>query len=270
MSGPPLVAEPGRPPRIRLELVGSVAELRLCRPERHNALDPTMVAELMAALDAAESASVRALLICADGRSFCSGRDLSDARPAEEDAKAILQSLFNPMVERIATFPAPSIAAVQGAALGVGLGIALACDLVLACSEARLGSPFARIGAVLDSGAHAGLVRRIGAHRTLELVYTGRLLDGDEAAAWGLVNRVLPAEELELAARELATTIAAGPTSALLASKRIVATLAGPGMSLEAVLAAEAEAQGAASRTADYQEGISAFQQRRPPSFSGA
>ncbi len=108
------------------------------------------------------------------------------------------------------------IAAVQGACLGTGLGLALACDIVYAADDARIGSPFARIGAVLDSGAHAAFVSRVGPHRALELVYTGRLLSGREAEQWGLVNRSVAGADLLRRTRELAASIARGPTAAFL------------------------------------------------------
>ena len=98
----------------------------------------------------------------------------------------------------------PTIAAVHGACLGTGLGLALACDIVYAADDARIGSPFARIGAVLDSGAHAAFVSRVGPHRALELIYTGRLLSGREAAEWGLVNRSVAGADLVRRTRELA------------------------------------------------------------------
>ena len=161
------------------------------------------------------------------------------------------------------------MAAVQGAALGFGLGLALACDLLVVGESAKIGSPFAAIGAVLDSGSHHFLCSRIGPARTLELVYTGRFLSGAEAVDWGIANAVHPDDELLDAARSLAATIAAGPTSTFLLSKDIVARIAAGGVSLDEVLAAEAAAQGAAARTHDYGEGITAFQEKRKPTFTG-
>jgi enoyl-CoA hydratase/carnithine racemase len=145
----------------------------------------------------------------------------------------------------------------------------LACDLLLVGESAKLGSPFGAIGAVLDAGAHHFLSSRIGPARTLELVYTGRFLSGAEAVEWGIANRVVPDGELLDSARGLVGTIAAGPTEAFLQSKRIVARISNGGVSLEDVLAAEAVAQGAASRTHDYGEGITAFQDKRKPTFTG-
>jgi len=183
-----------------------------------------------------------------EGRAFCSGRDLADADPLHEDGEAILRDVLNPLIERMAGIAVPTIAAVHGACLGTGLGLALACDIVYAADDARIGSPFARIGAVLDSGAHAAFVARVGPHRALELVYTGRLLSGREAAEWGLVNRSVAGADLVRRTSELAASIARGPTSAFLESKRLVRAIS-DGAGFTDVLAAEAAAQGRASRT---------------------
>lgn len=246
-----------------------MGELVLDRPDRRNALDDDMVAELAGSLDRAEREGVRALIVHGAGKGFCAGRDLAGAEPGTEDAERILAGTFNPLVLRLAMFPAPTFAAVHGAALGVGLGLALACDVVYAADDAQVGSPFARIGAVLDSGGHTHLVGRIGPHRALELIYTGRLLSGVEAAAWGLVNASVPPAELMDRVRALAAQVAEGPTAAFRLSKRLVHDMEAHGWGLERVLAAEAAAQGVASRTHDYAEGIGAFQERRPPTFNG-
>src|SRR5581483_773175 len=156
---------------VRLEIDGAYAELVLDRPEKINAVNEAMVADLHECLGRVEAGGTRALVVRGEGRGFCAGRDLADADPGNEDGEAVLNDLLNPVVERIAGLAVPTFAAVHGPALGAGLGFALACDVVYVADDARIGSPFARIGAVLDSGAHDFLVRRIGAHRTLELVY---------------------------------------------------------------------------------------------------
>jgi 2-(1,2-epoxy-1,2-dihydrophenyl)acetyl-CoA isomerase len=254
---------------VLLSIDNGVAEMVLNRPDKMNAMNLAMVHDLAEALDQAEAGGARALLVRGEGRAFCSGRDLADADPLHEDGEAILRDIFNPLLLRMAGVAIPTVAAVQGACLGTGLGLALACDIVYAADDARIGSPFARIGAVLDSGAHAAFVSRVGPHRALELVYTGRLLSGREAEQWGLVNRSVGGADLLRRTRELATSIARGPTAAFLESKRLVRTIADEHPSFREVLAEEAAAQGRASHTHDYKDGISAFQEKRKPSFTG-
>ena len=254
---------------ILLERDGNVAELVINRPERRNALDRAAAAAFASTLDELEKNPPRALLLRGEGKGFCAGRDLSDAEPLTEDAEAILRDSLNPLVARLAALPYPTVAAVQGPALGLGLGLALACDMLLVAEGAKIGSPFAAIGAVLDSGSHLFLCSRIGPTRTLELVYSGRFLSGAEAVEWGIANQGHPDDELLGAARALVATIAGGPTAAFLLSKDLVTRIAGGGLSLDDVLAAEAAAQGAAARTHDYGEGITAFQEKRKPTFTG-
>lgn len=253
---------------VRMELLDGVAEVVLDRPEVLNSLDDTMVDHFHRALDRAEGAA-RAVLIRGEGRGFSAGRDLSNAEPFTEDAAAILRNVFNPLIERIALLPVPTIAVVHGPCLGVGFGIAMACDLVYCAEKTRIGSPFANIGAVLDSGGHAALVARVGPHRALELIYTGRLLNGAEAAAMGLVNGVLPDDQLLAEARVLAGKIAVGPTATFVRSKRLVRQLLDGSVSFAEALDAEAIEQGAAAGTPDYVEGMTAFLEKRAPRFRG-
>ena len=243
------------------------ASILLNRPEVMNSLDAATVARFHSALD--ECADSRVVVIRGVGRGFSAGRDLSNAAPLEEDARAILADLFNPLIARIRTLPMPTIAAVHGPALGVGFGIAMACDIVVAAERSRLGSPFANIGCVLDSGGHAALVQRVGPHRALELIYTGRLLDGAHAAEMGLVNEVVADDDLDERVDALATQIGNGPTAAFAASKRIVHAVADAIVDFDQALGAEADAQGRLAGGADYVEGIGAFMEKRPPRFVG-
>ncbi len=252
---------------VRLEINGGVAEVVLDRPDVLNSLDDGMVAEFHTVLDG--TADARCVLIRGEGRGFSAGRDLSTAEPLTEDAAAILGDVFNPLIARLAELPVPTIAAVHGACLGVGFGIAMACDLVYCAEKTKIGSPFANIGAVLDSGGHAALVGRVGPHRALELIYTGRLIDGNEAAAMGLVNGVVPDGELLDHVRGIAGSIAAGPTGTFVMSKRLVRRIVDEHLAFADVLAAEAAAQGDAAGTPDYVEGMTAFLEKRRPEFTG-
>ena len=255
---------------VSLTTENGVAEIVLNRPDKLNALNLEMVEALHAALQTAESDDARALVLRGEGRAFSAGRDLAGVDPTTDDAERVLTEVFNPLIRRVREFPSPTFAAVQGACLGVGLGLALACDVVIGADDARIGSPFARIGAVLDSGGHAFFVERLGSHRALELIYTGRLLSGSEAASWGLINRAVPSAQLLDEVRRLAAAGAQGPTMAFRTSKTLVRRIEDEHLRLEEVLTAEAAAQGAASQTADYREGFSAFQTKREPKFIGA
>jgi enoyl-CoA hydratase/carnithine racemase len=249
---------------VSLHRQGDVAVIRLDRPEQRNSLRLVDMRRLDALLE--EAAGARCVLLEATGGTFCAGRDLKEMDPATDDAAAVLRDVINPLVLHLARLPVPTVAAVQGAALGLGFGLALACDITLVADDARLGSPFAALGCVLDSGGHYWLASRIGRHRAAELIFAGRMLSGREAAAIGLVNRSVGARDLASAAHALARDIAAGPTAAFRASK----TILGLPAIMEEVLAMETAAQGAALASADGQEGMRAFREKRRPLFVGA
>lgn len=239
--------------------------IRLARAAKMNALTPAMIADLSALfVAAAGDVAVRCLLVEAEGRAFCAGRDLASAE-ASEDAEQILVDSVNPMLRALHDFPKPSIAAVNGAAMGIGLGLALACDIVYTGHGARFSSPFANLGGALDSGGHYFLPRLLGANRALELIYTARTIDGRTAEQWGLVNRAMPDAVLASAARRLARRIADGPITAYAGQKALLRQ--SETMDFAAVLTAEARLQGALSHTVDYAEGLAAFQQKRRPDF---
>jgi enoyl-CoA hydratase/carnithine racemase len=254
---------------IDLSIHDGIAHVTLNAPERLNALGPDDLRALDTAYAEAEAAGVRALVLRGEGRSFCAGRDIAGVDPAIDDVSGYLDGLVTPLLRRISAFPAPTFAAAQGAALGVGLGLLVATDVVLVAENAKVGSPFAALGAALDSGGHWLLVSRLGPHRALDLVYSGRLISGAEAVAGGLFSRALPADELGAAVEEAAASAARGATQALLASKRIVAGLRDGSLDLWRSVAAENEAQSALRDTVDYREGFAAFQQKRPPVFRG-
>ncbi|QAY58694.1 enoyl-CoA hydratase/isomerase family protein [Microbacterium protaetiae] len=254
---------------IDLTIEGGIAEVVLNAPDKRNALDEAALHELDIAYADAEQAGVRALLLRGEGPAFCAGRDIAGVDPATDDVPGYLDGLLAPLMRRMAGFPAPTFAAAQGACLGVGLGLLIATDVVYVADTAKFGSPFAALGAALDSGGHALFTERLGVHRTLDLIYTGRLMTGDEAVAAGLFSRVYPADEVQDAASTAARQAAVGPTAAFLASKRLVARVREERLNLWDTLAAETAAQTALSATDDYREGFAAFQHKRPPVFRG-
>lgn len=259
---------PGAPyETIRYELADAVATITLDRPESLNSLSATMRGELRAALKAAaRDDAVRAVVITGAGRGFCSGADLRGAS-GERDFRRVLTDEYNPLVMAIRELPKPVIAAVNGVAAGAGVSLALACDLVYAADEARLIQAFVRIGLVPDSGSTRTLVRALGRHRAAQLIFSGEPLSAGEAHAAGLVNVVVPAEELPATAHAAAARLAAAPTRAIGYAKRAI-NHAEDALVSES-LAMEAALQELAGRTEDHAEGVAAFGEKREPRFIG-
>ncbi|WP_120003765.1 enoyl-CoA hydratase/isomerase family protein [Nesterenkonia muleiensis] len=254
---------------IDLNIDHGVAEVVLNAPKKLNSLDEQALAELDAAYREAEASGVRALLLRGEGRGFCAGRDISGVTPADDDVQGYLGEKVTPLLRRMATFEAPTFAAVHGPCLGVGLGLAIATDVVYVAEDARIGSPFASLGATLDSGGHALFVERLGAHRTLDLIYTAELISGAEAVASGLFSRAVPADQLVEFTRQKARTAAEGATLAFRESKKLVARIRDERIGLWESLDEENRAQAALCSSADYAEGFDAFQSKRAPQFHG-
>jgi enoyl-CoA hydratase/carnithine racemase len=252
---------------VDFSLTDGVAEIVLGDPAKLNAVDEQALADIGAAFEQAEAAEVRALILRGEGRAFCAGRDISNVTPDTDDAVAYLDGLVTPLLHTIDEFPAPTFGIATGACLGVGLGLLIACDVVYVAENAKIGSPFANLGATLDSGGHALFFERLGAHRTLDLIYTAELMSGAEAVSAGLFSRVAPDDEVLEFTRERARRVAKGATGAFLASKRLVHQLRDERVGLWTSMAAENVVQGELCASDDYAEGFAAFQQKRPPVF---
>lgn len=254
---------------IRLTNRDRIAEIILDGPESRNALDADNLRDIAAAVAKVAEAipTVRALLIRAEGKVFSSGRDISAVDVETDDAHAFLAEIFTPVFNAIRALPIPVIAQVQGAALGLGFGIAAAADIIYAADNAKFGSPFAAIGAMLDSGAHHVFLDRLGYHRTMDLIITGDFMTGAEAAAAGIVSRAVPAEDLSEFVDAKLAKIVSGPAEAFAMEKGFVQELADERPTLGQVLAKEADLQETARQTPDYAEGFKAFQERRTPKF---
>ncbi|MCK2036071.1 enoyl-CoA hydratase/isomerase family protein [Microbacterium sp. SSW1-49] len=254
---------------IDLTIADDVAHITLNAPAKLNSLDEQALRDLGAAYDEAERAGVRALVLRGEGRAFCAGRDISGVDPRDDDVIGYLGGLVTPLLQRMARFPAPTFAAAHGACLGVGLGLLVATDVVYVAESAKIGSPFAALGATLDSGGHALFLDRLGAHKTLDLIYTGRLMTGAEAVTSGLFSRVFPDDQVIEAATDAAAVAARGATAAFLASKHLIARIRDERLTLWDAVGIENAAQAALCDTDDYREGFAAFQEKRKPVFRG-
>jgi 2-(1,2-epoxy-1,2-dihydrophenyl)acetyl-CoA isomerase len=259
-------------PTIRLELTEGVATITLNRPDKLNAINEVMQAELAGALDRLEAdATIRALLLTGAGRAFSAGQDLTDRVMGEGDAPPdlgdTLDRLHNPLIRRLRRLERPIVCAVNGVAAGAGANLALACDLVLAARSANFIQAFCRLGLVPDAGGTYVLPRLIGAARAMGLALLGEPLTAEQAAAWGLIWRVVDDEQLMPGASALARRLATQPTKGLGLTKR--ALNASAANTLGEQLDLERDLQREAGRTRDYREGVRAFLEKRSPEFEG-
>jgi 2-(1,2-epoxy-1,2-dihydrophenyl)acetyl-CoA isomerase len=255
---------------IRLDHAGAITTLTLNRPDARNALDLAMREELGTALEAIECDGVtRVLILTGAGGNFCAGGDVKSMRATRHTVREGRErvELLNRLVLKLVDFVRPTIAMVDGFAVGAGCNLALCCDLIMASDRAKFGEVFARIGLVPDGGGTYLLPRLVGLARAKELVFTAGIVDAADAERMGLVNRVVPAAELEATTRRLAETIAAGPPRVLSMAKHMMNRAAG--RDLAGALDLEARCQAEAIVSEDHQEGLRAFFEKRAPTFTG-
>ena len=246
---------------VELTADGKVAILALNRPDSINALSAAMMADLNAALERIETGGFRALLLTGSGRGFCSGADMKELPGhRSEGAGQVLERVFHPVFRRLRDLNMPIVTAVNGPAVGIGMSLALMGDLILAARSAYFLLSFSRIGLVPDGGITFLLPRLIGLARAREMALLAEKLPAEKALEWGLINRMVDDARLMEEALILAKRLADGPAALPLARK-----LFWDGH--EAQLAREAEAQQKAGMTADFAEGLAAFQEKREPVF---
>jgi 2-(1,2-epoxy-1,2-dihydrophenyl)acetyl-CoA isomerase len=252
---------------------GAAAKLELNRPERMNALNGQLRSDLLAAVEeVAGDDSIRAVLVTGAGRAFSSGADLRASRdPTPEghpDVRSVLTGQYHPIITGIRQMPKPVMAAVNGAAAGIGLSLALACDLVLAAESAYFLLAFVNIGLVPDGGSSLLVPSRVGFARAAELAMLGERLGASRALEWGLINQVWPDPELTGQAEALCSRLAEGPTGSYAGIKRQLNRWLYQHMAEQLEFEAQVQQERAAS--ADFREGVAAFTEKRTPRFTGS
>jgi 2-(1,2-epoxy-1,2-dihydrophenyl)acetyl-CoA isomerase len=247
----------------------------LNRPEARNAMNADMRNAYLAALErCASDAEIRAVVLTATGKGFCTGADLSGSRAATGAAgpphPGATRDAMRPsqgVIRALWDLEKPIVAGVNGVAAGLGAHLAYACDLVIAADDARFIEVFVRRGIALDAGGGFLLPRHVGLHKAKELVFFGDDLAATDAERLGLVNKVVPAAQLESACREWADRLAQGPTFAIGLSKRLLNRSLQANM--DALFAEEAFTQALVANSDDMREGIRSFMEKRPPAFKG-
>jgi 2-(1,2-epoxy-1,2-dihydrophenyl)acetyl-CoA isomerase len=259
---------------VNLRVIDGVATVELNRPEALNAWNRQFGEDLLATLQRArEDVAVRAVLITGVGRAFSSGADLKDFSGAETtpdgrpDVYKTLTERYHPIMVAIREMPKPVLAAVRGAAVGIGCSLALCCDLIVAAESAYFLLAFVNIGLVPDGGSSLFVPTRVGMARATEMAMLGERLLAVQALEWGLINRVVPDERLAEESGALAARLASGPTRSYAGTKRQLNNWLYSRMGEQLELEAQIQREMAGSE--DFLEGATAFVEKRPARFSG-
>ena len=248
-------------------IADGVVQLRLNRPERMNALGHDMSKRLLAAVESALASKVRAILVRGTGKSFCAGADLKERREMNAAQRAAHNTAINAFINALANAPVPTIAVINGLALGGGCELAMVCDMRIMAADATIGLTETRIGVIPGAGGTQRLPRFIGTAHALELMMTGEPIGGARAAEIGLVNWSVPADQLDAKAKSLASVIAARSPVGVRAIKKLVYD--GLEMPIAQGIQREREKLLQVLASKDYAEGLAAFAAKRAPKFTG-
>lgn len=258
---------------LLLDHTQGILTLTLNRPDKLNALTLPMVTGLTEALGNAETdPQVRVVVITGAGRGFCSGQDLAIARAegagtTDADYGERLEQTLNPLIMQMRQLPKPIVAAVNGAAAGAGMSIALACDWRIAAESASFVQAFINIGLIPDGGSTWFLPRLVGFGRAFELMVSGRKVNAQEAYQIGMVNQLVPDDQLGKTVKDIAGLLAVAPTRTIGYMKQAIEfAMSNP---LEESLTKEADLQSLAGHSQDHVEGLMAFLEKRIPQFKG-
>lgn len=254
---------------ILYSVENGIATLTLNRPDVFNAFNEQLSADVNDALKkTAKDKNIRVLIITGAGKAFCSGQDLkSISGNKNRSLSESLYKRYNPMIKAIRNLNIPVICKLNGVAAGAGCSLALSCDMIIASESASLIEVFVNVGLVLDSGSSYFLPRLIGSARAFELATLGSKVSASQAEQWGMVNKVVKPEELDAEVEKLANHYALAPTKAIGLMKKMLNKSFNA--DLDTMLEYEAYCQEIAGRSNDYQEGVSAFVEKRKPSFKG-
>lgn len=254
---------------IKLEINDAVALLTFDRPEKRNAISHVMITEILQALDEVEASTARVLILTGAANAFCAGMDLQALKDfrAQSDADVIADARrIATLFRRLYSFPKPTIAAVNGPAIAGGCGLATVCDFTLAVPDAKFGYTEVRVG-FIPALVSAYVIRQMGEKRARDLLLTARIFSASEAQALGIVNELLEPERLMPRARELAQSLAEMSSMALVHTKRLLAKFSEEELDRETELGIEASAR--VRKTADFQEGLTAFLEKRKSRWAG-
>lgn len=257
-------------PHLLYTVEEGVAQIMLNRPDVFNAFNNETSYELQDALkQTARNKDVRVLVLTGAGKAFCSGQDLKAISGGTEkrDLSESLHLRYNPIIRALRNLPVPVIGRVNGVAAGAGCSLALACDLVVAVDTAVFIEVFVNVGLVLDSGSSYFLPRLVGSARAFEMSTMGKRISAPEAASWGMINRSVPAEDLDTAVAAYTDYYRQAPTKAIALMKKMLNKSFHS--NLDTMLEYEAQCQKIAGSSADYSEGVMAFNEKRKPIFTG-
>ena len=246
-----------------------ITTISLNRPDRYNAFNFEMSKELQDALAVArDDEHCRVIVFTGEGKAFCSGQDLKDIVGSDKGFSEIVYECYNPIVKAMRSIPKPIICRLNGIAAGAGCSLVLASDFTVAGESATLIEVFVNVGLVLDSGSSFFLPRVVGSNKAFELATMGSKVSAQQAVDWGMINRVVPMDQLDDEVQKVASYYASAPTKAIGMMKEMLnkSTYS----TLDEMLELEAKYQEIAGNSNDYKEGLAAFGEKRKPNFSGS